>query len=66
MVRKVMRKAGVLAATGWPNSTLYLKIKQGKFPKGTKLDPSGKAVVWFEDEVEAIQKAAVSAASEAA
>jgi predicted DNA-binding transcriptional regulator AlpA len=61
-----MRKAGVLEATGWPNSTLYLKIKQGKFPKGTKLDPDGKAVVWFEDEVEAIQKAAVAAATEAA
>ena len=65
MVRKVMRKAAVLEATGWPPSTLYWKIKQGIFPKGTKLDPNGKAVVWFEDEVEAFQKAAV-AATEAA
>jgi predicted DNA-binding transcriptional regulator AlpA len=66
MVRKVMRKPAVLEATGWPPSTLYWKIKQGLFPKGTKLDPKGKAVVWFEDEVEAFQNAAVAAASEAA
>jgi predicted DNA-binding transcriptional regulator AlpA len=66
MVRKVLRKAAVLEATGWPNSTFYLKIKQGIFPKGTKLDPNGKAVVWFADEVEAFQKRAVSAATEVA
>jgi prophage regulatory protein len=63
MVRKVMRKPAVLEATGWPNSTLYLKIKQGVFPKGTKLDPTGKCVVWFEDEVEVFQKRAVEAAA---
>ena len=66
MVRKVMRKTAVLEATGWPHSTLYLKISQGLFPKGTKLDPNGRAVVWFEDEVEAFQKAAVAAAMETA
>jgi predicted DNA-binding transcriptional regulator AlpA len=65
-VRKVMRKSAVLEATGWPHSTLYLKISQGRFPKGTKLDPNGRAVVWFADEIEAFQKAAVSAASKAA
>ena len=42
MVRKVMRKAAVLEATGWPPSTLYLKISQKVFPKGTKLDPNGR------------------------
>jgi predicted DNA-binding transcriptional regulator AlpA len=59
MVRKVMRKPAVLAATGFSNSTLYDKINAGKFPKPTKLDPEGRAVVWFEDEIEAFQKAAV-------
>jgi predicted DNA-binding transcriptional regulator AlpA len=63
MVRKVMRKPAVLAATGWPPSTLYWKISQGIFPKGTKLDPTGRAVVWFEDEVEAFQKKALEAAA---
>ncbi len=66
MVRKVMRKPAVLEATGWPHSTLYWKISKGLFPKGTKIDPNGKTVVWFEDEVEAFQKAAVTAATEAA
>jgi prophage regulatory protein len=66
MVRKVMRRPAILAATGWSRASLYAKIAEGKFPKGTKLDPSGNAVVWFEDEVEAWQNAAVAAAAEAA
>ena len=59
MTRIVMRKPAVIAATGWSNSTLYSKIAEGKFPKPTKLDPEGRTVVWFEDEVEAFQKRAV-------
>ena len=66
MVRKVMRKPAVLAATGWANSTLYWKIEQEKFPRGVKLDQSGRSVVWFEDEVEAWQKAALAALESAA
>jgi len=66
MVRTVLRRAAVLKATGWSVPTLYRKIREGKFPAGTKLDPDGAAVVWFEDDVEAFQKAAVSAATEAA
>ena len=66
MVRKVMRLPAVLAATGWAKPTLYAKMAEGKFPKGTKLDPGARAVVWFEDEVEAFQKRAVAAAVEAA
>jgi prophage regulatory protein len=65
LVRKVMRLPAVLAATGWAKPTLYAKITAGKFPKGTKLDPDARAVVWFEDEIEAFQKAAVSAAKAA-
>ena len=60
MTRTVMRKPAVLAATGWSNSTLYSKIAEGKFPKPTKLDPDGRTVVWFADEVEAGQKRAVA------
>ncbi len=56
MARIVMRKPAVLRATGWSNSTLYQKIKDGKFPKPVKLDPDGRAVGWFEDEVEALQQ----------
>jgi predicted DNA-binding transcriptional regulator AlpA len=53
-------------STGWSVPTLYRKIKERKFPAGTKLDPEGQAVVWFEDDVEAFQTAAVTAAKEAA
>jgi prophage regulatory protein len=59
MVRKVMRKPAVLTATGFSNSTLYERMAKGKFPKPTKLDPDGRTVVWFEDEVEAWQQAAI-------
>ena len=59
MARTVLRKPEVLKATGWSNSTLYSKISQGRFPKGTKLDPEGRIVVWFDDQVAEIQKRAV-------
>jgi prophage regulatory protein len=59
-MRTVLRKQAVLAATGWSNSTLYDKMKGGKFPKPIRLDPDGRAVVWFEDEVEAFQKRATA------
>jgi prophage regulatory protein len=51
MVRKAMREPAVREATGLPHSTLWLKIKEEKFPKPTKLDPTGRAVVWWEDEI---------------
>ena len=66
MVRKVLRKPELLQATGWSNSTLYLKIGQGRFPKGTRLDPEGRVVVWFEDEIAALQQAAVERQAPAA
>ena len=59
MVRKMVRKPVVLQATGWSNSTLYDKIAKGKFPKPVKIDPDGRVVGWWEDEIEAIQKRAV-------
>ena len=64
-MRPVLRKPAVLAATGWSNSTLYDKMAAGKFPKPTRLDPNGRVVIWFEDEVEAFQKRAVERNREA-
>ncbi len=66
MTRNALRKPAVLAATGWSNSTLYDKIKAGKFPKGTKIEPEGRVVIWFEDQVAAFQKAAVERQAQAA
>jgi prophage regulatory protein len=62
-MRVALRKPAVLAATGWSNSTLYDKMRQGKFPGPTRIDPNGRAVVWFDDEVEAFQKRAIEAAA---
>lgn len=62
MTRSALRKPEVLRATGWSNSTLYEKIAKGKFPKPSKLDPDGRVVIWWEDEVAAFQKAAVERA----
>ena len=59
MVRKAMRLPDVLAATGWSKTGLYKQIAEGKFSKGKKLDPDGRIVVWFEDEVEDLQKRAI-------
>jgi predicted DNA-binding transcriptional regulator AlpA len=59
--RKAMRKPAVLAATGWSDSTLYRKIAEGRFPKGTKIDPAGRVMIWWEDEILAFQARADAA-----
>ena len=52
MVRKILRR-----------KTLERKIRDKIFPAGIKLDPNGRAVGWFEDVVEAWQKARVEAST---
>jgi predicted DNA-binding transcriptional regulator AlpA len=59
MVRRALRKPAVLDALGCSNSTLYELIEKGKVPKPTKLDPDGRISIWWADEIEALQKAAV-------
>ena len=58
MVRRVVRLKGVQDSTGLSKSTIYDKIAKGLFPRGTKIDPNGRVVVWFEDEIEQYQAAA--------
>ncbi len=55
MVRKVMRMPAVIAATGRAKATIYADIAKGNFPAGTRLNPKGRMVVWFEDEIAAYQ-----------
>ena len=66
MVRKALRMPAILAATGWAKPTLFAKIKAGKFPAGTKIDPNGRAAVWWEDEIETFQQVAARAAESVA
>jgi prophage regulatory protein len=57
--RKIMRLPAVMAVTGWSRSTVYDKIKAGKFPKPFKPDPDGRVAGWFEDEIAALQQRAI-------
>jgi len=62
-MRIAVRLPGTLRATGDSKSTFYQKIKDGKYPKGIKLDPEGRIVIWWQDELEEIQNRAVEAAN---
>jgi predicted DNA-binding transcriptional regulator AlpA len=55
MVRKAMRMPVLMEATGLCKASIYNRIADGIFPPGRKLDPNGRAVIWFEDEIEAVQ-----------
>jgi prophage regulatory protein len=61
-VRKAMRMPALMEALGKCKSQIYDDIKAGKIPAGTPIG-YGRAVVWWEDEIEAIQKAAVERAA---
>jgi predicted DNA-binding transcriptional regulator AlpA len=63
MARIALRKPAVLRALGCSKSTLHEKINKGLVPKGTKLDPEGRTVIWWDDEIEEIQKRAVERAN---
>jgi predicted DNA-binding transcriptional regulator AlpA len=45
----------VLDLTGWSERTLYRKIAENQFPRGEKLDPSGRTLVWYDEVIEAWQ-----------
>jgi prophage regulatory protein len=57
MVLKIMRLAAVKNATGLGRTTIYNKIKEGKFPKPVQLGP--KSVGWPENEIHAWQTALI-------
>jgi prophage regulatory protein len=66
VLRKALRRKAVLVATGLPNSTLYEQIAKGRFPKPTKVDPDGRNVIWWEDEVIAWQASVIARNAQAA
>lgn len=47
---KILRMRELVAKTGLARSTIYLKVKQGTFPRPIKLGVS--AAGWLEDEVD--------------
>jgi len=46
---QILRRPQVTARTGFPRSTLYLKIARGEFPRPIKL--GARAVGWLESDV---------------
>jgi prophage regulatory protein len=61
--RQVMRLPQVLSCVGLGRSALYARIQAGKFPKPIKLDPDGRAVVWFSDDITEYQRLAIERAT---
>lgn len=55
---QILRRPQVTARTGFPRSTLYLKIARGEFPKPIKL--GARAVGWLASDVEAFIAARVA------
>lgn len=51
MMNNILRLSTVKNKTGLSRSTIYLRMKQGKFPKQISL--GDRAIGWVEDEVEA-------------
>lgn len=49
MAQTILRRRQVEARTGFPRSTLYLKISRGEFPKPIKI--GARAVGWIESDV---------------
>lgn len=47
---RILRRPKVEEMTGLSRSTIYLRIKQGKFPRPKKL--GGRAVGWLQSAVE--------------
>jgi len=64
-MRTAVRLPGALKATGLGKSTFYLGIQEGWIPRGTKINPDGRIVVWWADELEKVQQRAVEAAAAA-
>ena len=55
ILRRVLREAEVLAASGYKKTQLDQLISEGRFPAPIKLSPGGRARGWYEDEIIAYQ-----------
>src|SRR5436305_1146040 len=54
--RKLIRRAEVLRRSGYSNTTLWRREREGKFPSRIIIGESG-AVAWYEDEIDQWQAA---------
>ena len=56
---RILRLPSVSARTGYRKSAIYVKMKEGTFPKNVKL--GSRAVGWIESEIEAHNQACIDA-----
>ena len=59
----ILRRRSVELQSGYPRSTLYLRISQGLWTRAVKIGP--RAVGWPADEVSALNAARISGQSDA-
>jgi predicted DNA-binding transcriptional regulator AlpA len=57
-LRVALRMPALKRATGKGHSQIYKDIEEGLLPKGVRLFPTDRSVIWWEDEIVAIQQAA--------
>jgi prophage regulatory protein len=51
--RRIIRRPEVRRRTGYSDTTIWRKEKEGTFPERVQLSSDGMAVGWYEDEVDA-------------
>ena len=59
----ILRRGSVESQSGYPRSTLYLRISQGLWTRPVKIGP--RAVGWPADEVSALNAARIAGQSDA-
>ncbi len=62
MMKRILRQPAVSNASGYPRSTLYLRISQGLWTKPVSLGE--RSVGWPDNEVTAINEARIAGKSE--
>jgi prophage regulatory protein len=63
MTRTIQRLPNIVGDTGLSRSTIYLRIKQGLFPKPVSL--GGRAVGWPTNDVTALNAARIAGKTDA-
>ena len=50
--RRVLRMNQLTEKVGYARSTIYLLVKEGRFPAPFRLTPNGRAIGWFEETID--------------
>ena len=50
--RRVLRMNELTEKVGYARSTIYLLVKEGRFPAPFRLTPNGRAIGWLEETID--------------